>query len=919
MTPPGSDATVGLVGRTREWAQLSVFLGSIDDGGGALLLTGDPGAGKSALLDATAAAARHRGIDVVRCVGTEFEAAIGFAALHQLLHRFLGRIGDVAAPYSAALSAAFGLSDAPPANGLALSSASFDMLHVASGGATLVIVDDVQWVDPASAEVLAIMSRRTEGTRTGILLARRTGTAALFEQERLPELRVDALSPAASKELLAREHPSLDPEVVRRVLDASDGNPLALLELPRVVANQSAPTGPVDALALTDRLQRAFEVQIADLPRECRRLLLLAVLDGSDDPALLQRAAEGQRWLDSLEPAARQGLVRIGTNDTSLRLRHPLTGAAVVTMASSEERRDAHRAIAELSDDPDRRTWHAGEAADGPDDEVAMAMERAGQRWLQRGDTAGAVQAWVRAGRLSSRFDERARRLSMAASHAALRTTSFRASKDLLTEALVADPSLRGSLDDASVASFFLVNTDGDIEAAHRLLADALSDVSAGVTPIGELENALTALGVVSLLGERAQWWQRFHDLVALMGSDARRWWRGVDCLSADPAHRGSEVIAELDAQLQRIGIDDSPDLVLNLAVCSFWVDRLSLCHSALLSVWESADGEMTSLTALMYVCVAEYQMGDWEAAVRHAAAGLRRCAETSANIYTWQFQLIQGLVAAGQGDIARAVSLADAVERWVRPRGIGFGMSAARQLRMSVAWAQGDTEDAHRHATAISAAGALRSHAPRALFVAFDVVESAVRTGRHVDAVAHVEVLRAAQVERLSPRLAMIRLACEALISHGDEALERFESALAIEDADRSPLDFARVHLAFGEALRRQRAETTRSREHLREAATIFRALGAQPWATRAEAELRATGETRSARDRSRSKLTVQELQIARLAAAGMRNKEIGAELFLSPRTVSAHLYRIFPKLGITSRAALRDALSELGDVDDS
>lgn len=267
MSRTQNDTEIGLVGRSLEWSHLSSMLSSTVESGGALLLTGDPGSGKSALLDATARAARRQGIEVVRCVGTEFEAAIGFAALHQLLHRFVDRLDDIPAPFSTALSVALGLADAPPANRLVLSSAALALLRVSAHGPALVIVDDVHWVDAPTAEVLAMMTRRVDGTRIGILVARRTATADMFEQEQLPELHIGALDAAASAELLAREYPSLDRGLVRRVIDASDGNPLALLELPKVIAPEQS-SDRAEALPLTDRLKRAFSVQIADLPSE---------------------------------------------------------------------------------------------------------------------------------------------------------------------------------------------------------------------------------------------------------------------------------------------------------------------------------------------------------------------------------------------------------------------------------------------------------------------------------------------------------------------------------------------------------------------------------------------------------------------------------------------------------------------------
>ena len=572
-----ADAEPNLVGRTTEWNELRRFLNSASDGA-ALLLTGEPGAGKTALLDAVAAHAATNGTSVMRSAGSEFEASIGFASLHQLLHPFVGQLTEIDPSYTSALSGALGLSDRPPANRLVLSSASVALLRHGYRGPALVVVDDVHWVDAASAEVLTMMSRRLAGTGIGLLFAQRSDVDTVFRHERLPELHVGALDPDAALQLLGRRHPTLDAGLQRRVLEAANGNPLALVELPDAFARRELRHEHGDPLPLTDRLQRAFAVQVADLPLECRRLLLLAVLDGTGDVALLGRAAD-DRELADLEPAQRRGLISITTDGRMVRLRHPLTGAAVVELASSDERRRAHRRIAELSDDPDRRAWHLGVSTDGPDDTVADTMERAAERWLRRGDTVGAITAWVRAGRLSSTPAARARRLALAATHAAQRTTDFRESRDLLTEAVTADPSLRGSLTDACAAAFLLVNVDGNIDAAHRALMAATVGTTAAAIKSGEVQYYLLALAVVSWLGERPEWWDTYHDTVAAI-DNAPFWTRGVDCLTADPAHRGGAVVAELDTHLADINAHHNPDTILNAAACSMWVDRLGACHS---------------------------------------------------------------------------------------------------------------------------------------------------------------------------------------------------------------------------------------------------------------------------------------------------------------------------------------------------
>jgi DNA-binding CsgD family transcriptional regulator len=278
----------------------------------------------------------------------------------------------------------------------------------------------------------------------------------------------------------------------------------------------------------------------------------------------------------------------------------------------------------------------------------------------------------------------------------------------------------------------------------------------------------------------------------------------------------------------------------------------------------------------------------------------------------TWHFRYHQALLAAVRGDPAHCRALADELPRWAAPRGGHAAQLFARHALVVNAMAQGEFDEAYHQADAISPAGTFASHIPNALWVAMDLVEAAVRTGRRAAATAHVDAMREAGLPQLSSRMALLTAASAAIVAPDDSAPGLFEEALATPGASGWPFDQARVQLAFGERLRRVQA-TTRSREHLLAALETFQQLGASPWITRASHELRATGQTKPrTASSSLGSLTPQEHQIAALAAAGLTNKQIGERLFLSPRTVGGHLYRAFPKLGITSRAALRDALAD-------
>jgi DNA-binding CsgD family transcriptional regulator len=302
---------------------------------------------------------------------------------------------------------------------------------------------------------------------------------------------------------------------------------------------------------------------------------------------------------------------------------------------------------------------------------------------------------------------------------------------------------------------------------------------------------------------------------------------------------------------------------------------------------------------------------GRWDQAQELADEGLELCLTHGYLLQTWTFRYRQALIAAGRGGYDAADALTAEMLRWAAPRRMGQAGLAAHHVGSVAALGRGDFEDAYQHATAISPAGVLASHVPLALWVLMDLVEAAVRTGRHTEAAAHVTAMRDAGIAAISPRLALLAAGSEAIATPDGNGLGLFEEALAIPGVDRFPFDLARVRLLYGERLRRARA-TKESRRHLAAALEIFERLGARPWASRAAGELQATGQANARADQpARDSLTPQERQIAMLAAAGLTNKEIGQQLLLSHRTVGAHLYQIFPKLGITTRAALRDALA--------
>jgi len=407
-----------LVGRDRDIEFIRSFVNQAAIGGGALLVSGEIGVGKTVLLEAAASYAAAARMRVLRAAGAEFEASVSFAALHQLLIPVFDELPQLSAVQGRALSVAVGLSDGPPPDQLIVSNAALTLL-VRAGAArpSLVIVDDLSWVDRSSAVVLGFVARRLTGSRVGFLAASRSGEESFFEQGDLPGYELQPLDDVAAAALIMDRFPALAPRVRHRLLTEAQGNPLALLELPVALTGvQRAALGPPPAvLPLSRRLQSVFASRVSGLPAATRRLLLFAVLDGTGDLGILDAAA-GYRGLADLAPAERARLVHVDGVTGRLAFRHPLTRSAVVELSTSDERHCAHRALADqLADQPERRVWHLAEAAAEPDEAVAGLLEQTAQLTLRRGDAVGAIRALLRSAELSAPGSQRSRRLAEAA------------------------------------------------------------------------------------------------------------------------------------------------------------------------------------------------------------------------------------------------------------------------------------------------------------------------------------------------------------------------------------------------------------------------------------------------------------------------------------------------------------------------
>jgi DNA-binding CsgD family transcriptional regulator/energy-coupling factor transporter ATP-binding protein EcfA2 len=923
----GQGSAPGLVGRSSELERIARCIDEADQHGAALIILGDPGVGKSALLNVAAGICSARGGRVLSAVGLEHEAEISLSTLSLLLLPLQAHLAELTPPLRGCLSVALGLADGPAPSRLMIANSVLELLRLAANRSlVLVIVDDLQWVDRASAAVLGLVGRRLAGSRIGFLAAARTDETGFFESS-APEMHLKPLDSEASCRLVDAEFPSLAARVRQRVLTESEGNPLALLELPAALSltERSAEQVLPDVLPLGRRLQGTFADRLVRLPDSVRTVLLLAALDDSGDLRVLNHASE-QSGLDLLAPAERAHLVRVDDGAGRVVFRHPLVRAAVVAASTSAERRHAHRVLAEhLTGQPDRRAWHLAAATVEPDEAVSALLKATAERVLRRGDAVGAVAALIRAADLHPDGAQRSRFLAKAAFVGAGVTGDLHSVPRLLADARRADPEHGESLPAAVAAAYALLSSDGDILTAHRLLVSAIEtyipSVTAGApgTGNGTLDppfvDGLHSLLSVCSWAERPELWPPLLSTIAELGPRLPRLLHLRVQVQGDPARLDAATLAEFDRAILALDEPTDPTQTAQIAIAAMYVDRIDGCRDALWRVIEDgrAGGAINSaIRAMMALGAGDFATGRWDEALDLGIEALALCETHGYGLQTWFLRAGQALIAAGRGDEDLVRSLTEQTMRWAAPRRQGLVQMFAHHARGLSALGQGAFEAAYQHLSAICPPGELPAYTAYALKTPLDLVEAAVRTGRHDEAAAHVEAMRSANLNSLSGHLALMTAAAAALCASGDEAVALYEQALGLPDGDRWQFDWARVHLAYGEHLRRHNAPRA-AKPHLDVALEVFERLGAKPWIARADKELRTSGRTRHHRDDVLAgALTPQEREIGLMAASGMSNKQIGEHLFLSPRTVATHLYRAFPKLGITSRAALRDALTE-------
>jgi DNA-binding NarL/FixJ family response regulator len=911
VTTPASG---GLRGRKRECALLDELTSAIRRGESrTLVLLGEAGAGKTALLEYLMASASD--MSVVRAVGIESEMELPYASLHQLCVPLLDRLDGLPAPQRQAIETVFGMSTGGVPDRFLVGLAVLGLFAaVAEQRPLLCVVDDAQWLDQNSELTLGFVARRLLAERVGIAFAARE---AGVELKHVPELEVRGVANGDARALLSSAVPfKLDERVRDRIIAETRGNPLALLELPRgLTARQLAGGfGLVEAQGLAGRIEESFVRRVEMLSDGARRLLLVAAAEPVGDPLLLLTASERLGIAVSAVDTETDGLLTLGERVT---FRHPLVRSAVYRTATREQRREVHLALAEATDrsvDPDRRAWHLATAAAGADEAVAVALEQSAGRAQARGGLAAAAAFLYRAVVLSGDPEQRVRR-ALAAAQASVDAGIFEGALELLAmaEASTTDELqlayvelLRGQI--AFGSSMGTTAPPLLLKAARRL-----ERVDADLAR----ETYLDAWGAALFAGRLASSGSLLE--ISRAASSAPR---------PTPPLRSSDLLLDGLTTFVTEGHAAATPL-LRQATAAFageaspgdknfrWGWMTTIAANILwdedswhaISARHLEEARDAGALARLPIDLADWAMlvawcGDFRAAAVAIAEAEAITKATGTHIAPYAQLLLAAL--RGQRD---ALPLIESTIREAATDGQG----------LSVQWAEWVSailfNGLARYDRALASAQRAIEESPRhhvTPWALTELIEAAVRTNRPDVAASAIEGVMAATASCDTDWGRGMRARCRALVSEGDGADRLHREAIARLARTRRRPELARAHLLYGEWLRRGNRRLD-AREPLRTAHEMFVTIGMEAFAERARQELQATGEkVRKRTVETRDDLTAQERQIAALARDGLSNPEIGARLFLSPRTVEWHLRNVFTKLGIRSRRELRDALDD-------
>ncbi|MFJ9707067.1 ATP-binding protein [Streptomyces sp. NPDC101234] len=898
-----------MIGRDKELSLLRGLLADTAAGrGSALLVHGAAGVGKSALLRAVAADAVEGGFKVLRTSGVEPEQWLPFAALQLLLQPVARGIEDLSDPHRLALGGAFGARDTEPEIyqvGLAVLELLAD---AANRQPLLLLVDDVQWIDSSSRDVLKFVARRTRDLAIQVIGAARVQYSESYV---LLDLPLEPLGPTAAAELLDVGAPDLPSPLRELILERAAGFPLALVELPKAVQGAGA---QMDDLPLTQRLEDAFSARTDSVSLECRTLLLVLAIEPAAPLNLLldvsSRLFGSAVTVDAVQEAVDADLVTLVGYTPEFR--HPLMRTAIYTHATLADRLAAHRALASVMDDtPERQLAHEAAATIGPDEELAARLESFADAAQARGKVAAAVPALRQAAGLVVDAQRR-------------------------TGILVRAAELSSEINDRVSVQMLLDRTDmsvlGPVERA-RLMVVCDSSASGTDEPQQRIQDMVTA--AAGAFGEGAGdvaqdlLWRAsarcfFQDgdaqVRARTAAELDRWNPDPDAphvlavrAYSEPYRHGADVIARLDG----IGADRHDGRILHFlgsgAMVIGEMSRAAQYLAPAAAAWRS-QGRLGLLARSLAVSWPQVYLGQLERAREESAEGLALAEETGEWIVWLGLKATAGLVAALRGETGQAARMIRELRTHGLFPGMPFATVMAQQTDGLLALFDGRATEAYDLLSRAFDPDDPHYHSVSRWLLAPDLADAAVAAGTVRQARELLADLPELTGRLPSEMMVVAHAYTDAVLAPDDTAEERYAAALTTLPADWT-LSRARLHLHQGRWLRRQRRNVD-ARQPLRLARDEFDRVGAQPWAEMAREQLRATGES-SGRRRANSgeQLSAQEMQIAVLASQGLSNREIGQRLFISHRTVGAHLYRIYPRLGVTGRGKLAAALAALHD----
>jgi DNA-binding CsgD family transcriptional regulator/tetratricopeptide (TPR) repeat protein len=925
MPGPGelpAQRSAPIIGRDAGLARLRGLVNPVPRSSQVLLVTGEAGIGKTVLLADAAERARLAGMLVLPVTGRESESRLAFAGLHQLLRPVLSSVGGLPGRQAQALSWALGLSAHPGAPDPLLTGAAVLTLlsDLSERSPVLVVADDAHWLDRSSLDALSFAGSRLDAERVLLLVGARGQAPPHGFDRGFPELRLGPLSAADAGLLLDGQPRAPRGRARTQVLAQAAGNPMALIELAKVIADDPAASRrwAAEPLPLTDRLSAVMHSRFAALPEQTQAALLLAaVADGPD----LRAAATAASWpgARTLEPAERIGLIKI--DRSGLRFSHPLVRSAIYHAAPFAQRADAHRRLASaLHDQPDRRAWHLAAAALHPDEEVASLLEATATQAQRRGGAAAAALAMERAAELSPDPEDQARRLVAAAS-AAVPTGQGDWVQDLATRALAvtADPGLRlAARRDVgwalawsgrrSAALPALISVAEEASRDQPTLAwDALGSAATVAYQSGMAASRQVVSLTLALLERQGP--PPAGPALSIDVNALRLWIRA----SADPVGSRSALLPHL-RKIAASPIEE-PSL-WRIASTAWLLDESNLAITLLQDAMQRlrAPGvQGTSGGSLTVLGWAYIDTGRWDEALDVAAEAASMAEANQMEIVAASADVIIATVLALRDNSGEARRHAARALATVDPAECGLVAARARRALGVAALADGSYLQAFTQLRGLFHEDGTPLHNYASYLGVADIAAAAVRADRRMEGRDVVERALSRLDGGASVRLRQLIARARGILASPDEAGAYFDEALCDPDGDQWPFERAQLRLDYAEWLRRRR-RINDAKPVLNEALGTFRQLSARSWSQRAEAELRACGVavtgTAGGRD-ALGELTPQQRQIVLLASRGLTNREIADRVFLSPRTVSSHLYRSFPKLGVADRHQLSDVIA--------